>query len=75
MAAISTTESAETLAALDLDTQRAALKLGVKPHTLEIWRSTGRYGLPYTKVGRLVRYSSRKLDAWIAARSVDKTPE
>lgn len=39
-----------------LDPRAAAEALGVKPGTLAIWRSTGRYNLPYVKVGRLVRY-------------------
>lgn len=73
MSATSQTEPARAAPALDLDTKAAAAKLGVQPHTLEIWRSTGRYGVPYTKTGRLVRYSSRKLDEWIAARSFNDT--
>ncbi|WP_411705937.1 DNA-binding protein [Edaphovirga cremea] len=34
--------------------KQTALILGVKISTLAVWRSTGRYHLPYTKVGRLV---------------------
>lgn len=30
--------------------------LGVTAHTLAVWRSEGRYNLPYIKTGRLVRY-------------------
>ena len=30
--------------------------LGVKLNTLAVWRSTGRYPLPFRKVGRRVRY-------------------
>jgi hypothetical protein len=34
----------------------AANFLGVQPTTLQVWRSTKRYPLPFIKVGRLVRY-------------------
>ncbi len=43
--------------------------LGVKPTTLQIWRSTKRYPLPYIKVGRLVRYRQSALDAFLASRT------
>jgi excisionase family DNA binding protein len=39
-----------------LTTAEMAKILGVSPNTLEVWRSTGRYALPFVKVGRLVRY-------------------
>ena len=39
-----------------LDNGPAADYLGVEEHTLEIWRSTGRYRIPYIKVGRRVKY-------------------
>lgn len=48
-----------------LDEQSAASHLGVAPNTLSVWRSTGRYNLPFVKVGRLVRYRLSDLDAWI----------
>ena len=38
-----------------LDDGQAAV-LGLKKGTLSIWRTTGRYDLPYLKIGRLVRY-------------------
>lgn len=47
----------------------AAAYLGVKPTTLQIWRSTNRYPLPYIKVGRLVRYRLSDLDAFLAQRT------
>lgn len=43
--------------------------LGVKPTTLQIWRCTKRYPLPYIKVGRLVRYRQSALDAFLSART------
>ena len=54
-------------------TPEAAAYLGVSPKTLETWRCTGRHGLPYIRVGRLVRYRMRDLEEWLAARSQDHT--
>jgi excisionase family DNA binding protein len=53
-----------------LSTQDAADYLGAQPHTLEIWRATGRHKIPFIKVGRLVRYRGADLDAWLATRTV-----
>lgn len=43
--------------------------LGVTPHTLAVWRSTGRYALRYVKSGRLVRYRAADLDNFIQRRT------
>lgn len=53
-----------------LSEQQAAQQLGVKPSTLQLWRSTKRYQLAYIKVGRLVRYRQSALNAFLAAREV-----
>lgn len=53
-----------------LNNADAALYLGIDPGTLSIWRHTNRYVIPYIKVGRLVRYRVRDLDAFLAARTV-----
>ncbi|MDR2209603.1 MAG: helix-turn-helix domain-containing protein [Azoarcus sp.] len=37
----------------------------MSPKTLAIWRSSGRYSLPYVKVGRKVRYRRSDLIAWL----------
>jgi excisionase family DNA binding protein len=42
--------------------------LGVKPQTLSVWRSRGRYGLPYVKSGSLVRYREADVQAFIESR-------
>ena len=47
----------------------AAEYLGVSPGTLSVWRSVGRYNLPFVKVGRLVRYQQDVLDAWLESRT------
>ena len=51
-----------------LDDQQAAKILGVTPGTLSVWRSTGRYRLPFVKVGHKVRYRRGDLEAWLASR-------
>jgi excisionase family DNA binding protein len=48
-----------------LTNEEAAAYLGLKPGTLDVWRSTKRYCLPYIKVGRLVRYRKSDLDRFL----------
>jgi hypothetical protein len=48
-----------------LNEREAALQIGVKPHTLSVWRTTKRYNLPYVKVGRLVKYRYCDLLAFV----------
>ncbi|MEF8755089.1 MAG: helix-turn-helix domain-containing protein [Accumulibacter sp.] len=52
-----------------VDEKTAAKILNVSPGTLSVWRSTGRYNLPFTKCGRLVRYDKAVLDAWLDSRT------
>lgn len=49
----------------------AAKFLGVSAGTLEVWRSTKRYVIPYIKVGRLVKYRQSALDAFLEQRTVE----
>ena len=51
-----------------VDEKAASTVLGVKPSTLANWRTTGRYRLPFLKMGRLVRYRTSDLAEWIASR-------
>lgn len=51
-----------------LDDKAAAALLDVSPGTLSVWRSTGRYALPFLKVGRKVRYRRSDLMAWLEGR-------
>ena len=53
------------------DDKQAAEYLTVSAGTLSVWRSTGRYALPFVKVGRMVRYRLADLDAWLDARARD----
>jgi hypothetical protein len=50
-----------------LDTTQAAARLGLKPCTLEKWRSTGG-GPRYVKLGRCVRYRIVDLDGFTESR-------
>ena len=47
----------------------AAKILDVTPGTLQVWRSTGRYKLPFVKVGRNVRYAKSNLINWLRERT------
>lgn len=43
--------------------------------TLQVWVSTGRYGIPYLKIGRAVRFRKSALEAWLASRERGVTAE
>jgi excisionase family DNA binding protein len=43
----------------------AARYLGLKPHTLVVWAVEGKHDLPFSKIGRSVRYRKSDLDAFI----------
>lgn len=63
-----TTESLNLLREL-LDEREAAALLDTTAGTLSVWRSTGRYSLPFIKVGRKVRYRRADLLAWLESRT------
>ena len=66
MVASASTAFVETIAPSGLmSTDKAAAYLGVKPATLQVWRSTNRSRLAFVKVGGLVRYRKSDLDAFI----------
>ena len=52
-----------------LTTKEAAVLLRLHPHTLEVWRSTGRYPeLPFVRVGRhAVRYRMSDLERFVGS--------
>ncbi len=60
---------------VNVDDKQAAQVLDVKPSTLAVWRSTGRYRLPYLKVGRLVKYRISDLADFLARRTAHHTGE
>ena len=51
-----------------LTEQEAANFLQIAPGTLSVWRSTGRYALPFVKIGARVRYKRGALQAWLESR-------
>jgi excisionase family DNA binding protein len=52
-----------------IDETEAADFLNISPGTLSVWRSTGRYSIPFVKVGRRVRYRRSDLEAWLQSRT------
>lgn len=52
-----------------LDEKQAADLLQLAPGTLSVWRSTGRYKIPFVKVGHLVRYRRADLETWLESRT------
>ncbi|CAM2808252.1 helix-turn-helix domain-containing protein [Vibrio mytili] len=53
--------------------QKAADYLGVTKGTLDNWRSSGRYQIPYIKMGRYIKYRKSDLDAFINSRTMVQT--
>lgn len=51
---------------------QAAEVLGVKASTLAVWRSTGRYNIPFIKVGSLIRYRLSDLAEFVINRTQGK---
>lgn len=47
------------------NTQKAADHLGVCRNMLDKDRITGRLGIPFHRLGRLIRYDLSELDAWL----------
>jgi len=50
--------------------REAAAILKVSPQTLACWASTGRYRLPFVRVGRRIMYRIEDLNAFIEANLV-----
>ena len=48
-----------------LTQEEVAEVLGVSKGSLEVWRSTGKHGIPFVKVGRLVRYRIDAIAAYV----------
>jgi hypothetical protein len=66
--------SRQTLPAT-LSNQHTAKILHVSPDTLALWRCTGRYALPYQKIGRYIRYPVQSLAEFIQSRTFCHTPK
>jgi excisionase family DNA binding protein len=52
-----------------IEPEQAAEYLKISSQTLAVWRCTGRYALPFVKVGRNVRYRLSDLNAWLESRA------
>ena len=48
-----------------ITTKEAAKLLGIKPQTMNLWRSTKRHKIPFCKIGSAVRYRESDLVAFI----------
>ncbi|TVO78505.1 MAG: helix-turn-helix domain-containing protein [Sedimenticola selenatireducens] len=51
-----------------LEPETTADLLGITAGTLQVWRSTGRYNLPFVKVGGRVMYRAEDVQAFIERR-------
>lgn len=56
-----------------LSNEQAAEYLGVTKGTLHVWRSVGRYQIPFAKIGRYVKYKQSDLDAFIESQTMTQT--
>ena len=56
-----------------LTPEEAAAELSVSKQTLANWRSTGMFDLPFTKIGKRVRYRRSDLEAWLTKRTATST--
>lgn len=54
-----------------LTTAEAAAYLGLKPHTLSVWRTTKHVKIPYVKIGGAVRYRLADLEKFIEKNTVN----
>ncbi|MCM1293933.1 MAG: helix-turn-helix domain-containing protein [Muribaculaceae bacterium] len=52
-----------------LSVAEVAAMIGVTPHTLAVWRMKGVYGLPYTRIGGRIRYTSAAVKRWLEQRT------
>ena len=53
-----------------MSVEEVAKVLQMSADTLSVWRSTGRYNLPYTKIGRCVKYVAKDVKDFIERRRV-----
>lgn len=58
---------------LQMGDKDAAFVLGIKTSTLAAWRTSGRYRLPYIRVGRLVKYRTSDIADFLVRSTTTKT--
>ena len=54
-----------------LTPEEAASILGVKVNTLNTWRSTGRYGIPYLRLAGKIKYREQDILAFIQSSLIE----
>lgn len=52
-----------------LTPEQTATLLGVSEKTLNVWRCTGRYNLPYVKIGSRVKYRKSVVNGFVERRT------
>lgn len=57
-----------------VDEGTVARRIGCEVKALQAWRCRG-FGPEFVKIGRLVRYDPRKVEAWVKSRTVRSTSE
>ena len=57
-----------------LTPEQVANILGVSVNTLNVWRCTKRYNLPYIKPGRCERYRNEDVQRFIKEREINMLP-
>jgi hypothetical protein len=57
-----------------MTTKEAAMEMGMKPGTLEVWRVYGK-GPKYLKLGRLVKYRLADLESFLESSAKQSTSE
>ena len=67
------TEKRENESVRLITPQRAAELLGLSIGTLTVWRSVGRYDLPYVKSGSRVMYKAEDIQEFIERRTQTHT--
>jgi hypothetical protein len=54
-----------------LNSEDAAVYLGLSKRTLETWRCKQKYNIPYVKIGNAVRYVIDDLNAYVERQKVN----
>ena len=62
-------------APVNLSPDQTGEVLDTSTNTLSVWRTTGRYNLPYTKVSRRVAYPINGVAEFLLRRTVNHTGE
>lgn len=52
-----------------MDEKQTAEYLNVSTQTLSNWRCSGKYNLPFIRIGRAVRYRIDHLEKWLTSRT------